>query len=125
MERADREEFEEFVELMDSLLEVSTIVEGCNDRRALESLGFSDVHVLDEPVYKVAERFSKKDRVQILTDFDRAGKRLFCELRHLLCQRGVDLQRELRLAVKETGVTQVEDLAVFVNRRWRRASLSG
>ena len=117
MDREEHERFLEFTELMDSLLDVSTIVEGHNDRVALESLGFSDVHVLDEPVFVVAERFSKKDRVQILTDFDRTGKRLFCELRHALCQRGVFLEKELRLAVKETGVTQMEDLATFVNRR--------
>ena len=112
-----QEEFEEFLEVLDSVLDIPVIVEGPRDAAALEELGFSSVHVLDEPPYAVAERFSKKDSVQILTDFDGEGKRLFCVLRHLLSQRGVCIDRRLRLAVKETGVTQVEELSTFVSRR--------
>ncbi len=111
------EEFEEFLEVLDSVLDIPVIVEGPNDKAALEELGFCEVHVLDEPPFAVAERFSKKDEVQILTDFDGEGKRLFRVLRHLLSQRGARIDRRLRLAVKEMGVTQIEELATFVNRR--------
>ena len=112
-----QEEFEEFVEVLDLVLEIPVIVEGDNDAAALKELGFVDVRVLDKPPFVVAERFSKKDEVQILTDFDNEGKRLFVVLRHLLSQRGVRIDRRLRLAVKETGVSHIEDLATFVRRR--------
>lgn len=117
MDVAAREEFEEFLEVLDSVLEIPVIVEGDNDAAALKELGFVEVHVLNKPPFVVAERFSKKDEVQILTDFDNEGKRLFVVLRHLLSQRGACIDRRLRLAVKETGVTQIEDLATFVRRR--------
>ena len=111
------EELLEFLEILDACSAISTIVEGLNDKAALLELGFSDVHILNEPLFVVAERFSKKDVVQILTDFDREGKQLFASLRHQLSQRGVFIDRRLRLAVKETGVSQIEELAVFVRRR--------
>lgn len=112
-----QEAFEEFLEVLDSVLKIPVIVEGPNDVAALKELGFCEVHELDAPLYEVAERFSKKDVVQVLTDFDGEGKRLFATLRHLLAQRGVRLDRRLRLAVKETGVSHIEDLSTFVNRR--------
>ncbi|MFT4250675.1 MAG: hypothetical protein ACMXYD_04915 [Candidatus Woesearchaeota archaeon] len=111
------ESFIDFLEVLDECKDISTIVEGPNDKVALTQLGFSAVYVLDEPLFVVAERFCKGDVVQILTDFDREGKQLFASLRHQLSQRGVRIDRRLRLAVKETGVSKIEELATFVSRR--------
>ena len=107
----------EVVALLDECCIIPAIVEGPHDASALKELGFFDVYTLQDPMYVIVERFEKKDVVQILTDFDVRGVELYASIRSELLQRGVRIDDRLRLAIKQTGVTHIEELAVFIQRR--------
>jgi 5S rRNA maturation endonuclease (ribonuclease M5) len=103
--------------LLDLVKSLPAIVEGKRDRAALEHLGFTDIHTLDSPVYKVIERFDKGDTVQILTDLDAEGKRLYARLRHEFAQRGVRIDNRLREALFKTDLSHIEGLDSWLDRQ--------
>ena len=67
---------------------IPVIVEGSNDRKALEELGISNIIILKgKPLYKLVE--SIKDRnAAVLTDLDESGKRMYHELKKRVFAQG-------------------------------------
>lgn len=100
-ERARTFSTEELTErLFDALEEVKdcqVIVEGIKDKRALESIGFSKIHVLNSSLYETAMGF--RGVVLVLTDFDPEGEEIARKLSALLAKAGcrVDSVRRKKL----------------------------
>ncbi len=92
------------------------LVEGHNDRKSLERLGFSDVTVLNDPVYQVVEDFQHEEEVVILTDLDSAGKKLFGRLAKGFARHGVKVNTNIRNLLFRTDLRQIEGLANYINR---------
>jgi 5S rRNA maturation endonuclease (ribonuclease M5) len=105
---------QELLELIERKKHLLTICEGKRDVAALKRLGFTDVIELDAALYKIVERFGKKTIVQILTDLDAEGKRLYSKLSSDLKQRGVHVDNELREALFKTQLRQVEGLYSYI-----------
>ena len=101
--------FEEIERLKDKLV----VVEGKNDKIALEGLGVKDIVMLSKkPMYKVIEEVRDMGReVVILTDLDKEGKKLYGTLNSGLQQFGVRVNNRFRnFLFRRTKVRQVESL---------------
>ncbi len=95
---------------------LKTIVEGKKDRLALEKLGFKQVFELNKALFMVAEEFDKKDTVQILTDFDKEGKKLYGRLVKELSRRGVRISNRLRNLILKTKISHIEGLYSYLTK---------
>ena len=75
------EELNEFIEKLKESNKL-IIVEGNNDKKALEQLGINKIVTLNkEPLFKIAENISKEHKdVIILIDLDKKGKQLYGKL---------------------------------------------
>lgn len=104
-------------EMIERKKELPTIVEGKRDRAALKALGFTDIHELDAALFHVVERFGKGARIQILTDLDSEGKKLYRKLSSDLRQRGVFIDDELRELLFKTQLRQIEGLVSYLNKQ--------
>jgi len=110
-------ELDALLELLELKKNVLTIVEGKNDARALRSFGFTNIiELTQKPLYVVVESIEKGATVQLLTDLDSEGKKLFSQLRADLTQRGVRIDNELRDALFKTQLRQIEGLDAYVRR---------
>ena len=90
------------------------IVEGINDRKALNALGIRRVITMARPMYKVVE--SCKKEAAVLTDLDMEGKKLYSRLRSELSVRGVKINdRFRRLLSMHTRLRQIEGLESYIN----------
>jgi len=103
-------------------LDYVIIVEGKKDVHSLKQLGFTKVYAihetgtpLKERILKIAEQIDKKDRVCILTDFDRKGKLLYMTLKEELSQLpNIRLDSSLRGILLKAQVSHIEGLAKFM-----------
>jgi len=100
------------------------VVEGKKDKAALQQLGFSRIFVINEPgkslpekIEQVQELCTKKDKVCILTDFDKKGKQLYFLLKSKLSELGVKLDNTLRSFLLKEKVSHIEELFHFVNNQ--------
>lgn len=108
---------EQILDCIDRKKEIAVICEGKKDVAALQHFGFTDIHPLEgHALFHIVERFGKKDRVQILTDLDAEGKKLFAKLRADLSQRGVYIDNELRELLFQTELRQIEGLQNYLTR---------
>jgi 5S rRNA maturation endonuclease (ribonuclease M5) len=134
VELLSREAFEQLEELLRELSEqasegVPIIVEGADDIKAMKRLG------VENCVYKASngksllnfiEEFSGKERVIILTDFDRTGEKLAKFFVKHARQVGVEPITEFRDRLKllvRKSVKDIEGLAKFVHRERSSASI--
>jgi 5S rRNA maturation endonuclease (ribonuclease M5) len=97
--------------------EMSVLVEGKNDVKALELAGFTNVSCLNAAVFEVVERFEKGDVVQLCFDDDKKGRELMKRFIHEFSQRGVRIKTDLREEILALGVTKIEDLYSYLKRR--------
>ena len=93
------------------------IVEGKKDLTSLQALGFSKVYVIHkisvpikERILTIAQQITKKEKVCILTDFDKKGKALYFLLKSLFQEQGVKLDSSLRGLLLKAKVSHVEGL---------------
>jgi len=96
------------------------LVEGKNDKKAFEELGFENVFAIDKmPHYRVVEEAVKRAKdVMIMTDLDKEGKKLYRYFNHHLCQNGVRVHNQLReFMFKNTQLRQMEGLVNYLKRR--------
>lgn len=98
------------------------IVEGKKDKSSLERLGFNRIFVihetgksLPEKIEQIQELCEKKDKVCILTDFDKKGKKLYLLLKSKLVEAGVRLDNTLRGFLLKQKISHIEGLFHFVN----------
>ncbi|NCN99302.1 hypothetical protein COU62_02170 [Candidatus Pacearchaeota archaeon CG10_big_fil_rev_8_21_14_0_10_35_219] len=99
------------------------LVEGKKDVLSLAKLGFQRVyavHVTGIPIRerleKIAEELGKKDRVCILTDFDKKGKKLYMFVKGICQELGMKLDSRLRGILIKAGVSHVEGLDSFMEK---------
>ena len=95
------------------------VVEGKKDKAALLSLGFKHIFILNETgksLYEKIEQIeaiSQKNKVCILTDFDKKGKKLYLLLKSQLAQK-VKLDNSLRYILLKSKISHIEGLASFM-----------
>ncbi len=99
------------------------IVEGKEDKNALNRLGLANIRVLNKkPLFKIVEDivmdYSKDgQKILILTDLDKKGKELYAKLNHHLQQHGVKVDNALRhFLFKNTQLRQIEGMWRYINR---------
>jgi 5S rRNA maturation endonuclease (ribonuclease M5) len=92
------------------------LVEGPNDKKALERLGFRRVLHLHRPLHQMVEMILEEEEVLVLTDLDEHGKGLYKYFYHELTRRGVRVDNRLRLLLLQTPVRQIEGLASWIER---------
>ena len=95
------------------------IVEGIKDKRALESLGLTNIMTLKKPLYAVVEEIASKTKeVILLTDLDPKGKELFARLSKDLQKHGVKVDNRFReFLFKETKLRQIEGIVSYLNKQ--------
>jgi 5S rRNA maturation endonuclease (ribonuclease M5) len=108
-------QYEQLLDALQEDRELLTIVEGKNDKRALERFGFSNVRTLDKPLYKVVEELDAKE-VLILTDLDAHGRKLYHYFFHECAQHGIRVNNRLRQLLYSSKVRQIEGLARYMER---------
>ena len=91
------------------------VVEGKNDKAALESLGLINIlTIAQKPFYKVAESLQEKEII-ILTDLDAEGKKLFGKLNQYCQQHGIKVDNKPReFLFQHTTLTQIEGLPQYL-----------
>jgi len=100
------------------------LVEGKKDVKALKNIGFQKVYAihetgvpLREKLLKLAEFIDKKDRVCILTDFDKKGKKLYLLIKSELSQLpGIHLDSSLRGLLLKARISHIEGLNSFFKK---------
>ncbi|MBX4212212.1 toprim domain-containing protein [Candidatus Pacearchaeota archaeon] len=97
------------------------IVEGKKDVAALSNLGFTRIYTIHETsvplrerILNISKEISKKDKVSILTDFDKKGKQLYFIIKTELQSLGVKLDGSLRSLIIKVGVSHIEGLSTFL-----------
>ncbi len=99
------------------------LVEGKKDKEALESLGFENVLVINETgksLYEKLEEVEKKagkNKVCILTDFDKEGKKLYLKLKKELSSKNIKLDNTFRdKLLRKTNISHIEGIATILKK---------
>lgn len=96
---------------------LTIIVEGPNDKAALQKLGLSNILLLTKkPLYKIIDDLLALE-VVILTDLDREGRRLFSKLSRECQHNGIKVNNKLRRLLRQTPLAHIEGLATFIENR--------
>lgn len=111
-----RQEIEKFLDYV-------VLVEGKKDEASLKQLGFTKVYAihktgtpLKENLLQISNQIEKKDKVCILTDFDRKGKQLYLLIKSELQQLGIRLDSTLRGILLKSKVSHIEGLSSFFEK---------
>ena len=115
MKTSPEEELEKFNEEIILLRRIrQVIVEGSNDRKALNEFGIKRIITLGKPLYKVVESCEKE--VAILTDLDAEGKKIYKRLKNEFSRRGVGINDRFRKFLSRyTKLRQIEGLENYIN----------
>lgn len=106
---------EQLFEELENNRDILTIVEGKNDKRALERYGFTKVVTLNKALFKVVEEIDEEE-VLILTDLDAHGKKLYHYFFHECCRRGIKVNNRLRQLLHFSELRQIEGLTRYLER---------
>jgi len=97
------------------------IVEGRKDADALNVLGFRKVFTINkigvslrEIIEKIVNNIGRKDKVCILTDFDKKGKQLYKTIKKEMASMSVRIDSSLRKVLLIMGISHIEGLDSFV-----------
>jgi 5S rRNA maturation endonuclease (ribonuclease M5) len=101
---------------MDNVKDMTVLVEGPNDRKSLEKLGFTNVVTMSKPMYKIVEELENYEEILLLTDLDQHGRGLYKYFYRELTQRGVRVNNRLRILLMQTPVKHIEGLAHYITR---------
>ncbi len=110
---------EELIALLEKHKNLPFIVEGENDKKALEFFRVKKIFVLSKKaLYETADEIAKQYKeCIILTDLDIKGKELYSKLSKYLQSLGVKVNNELRnYLFKETKLRQIEGLVNYINK---------
>ena len=117
----------EIPEQIEKAKDYLVVVEGKKDKTALERLGFDRIFVFNETGQSLGERIEriqelcrKKDKVCILTDFDKQGKKLYLLLKSKLSEAGVKLDSSLRAFLLREKISHIEGLSHFIENEEAR-----
>jgi 5S rRNA maturation endonuclease (ribonuclease M5) len=99
------------------------IVEGKKDISSLKALGFTNLHAIHETgvpikvrIEQIAQLLEKRDKVCILTDFDKKGKELYLLIKSLCQEQGIKLDSSLRGLLLKTQISHIEGLHKFFKK---------
>ena len=94
------------------------IVEGKNDKKALESLEIKNVITLNKPLFQIVENISKKSKKCILlVDLDKEGKILYSKLKKDLQRNGVKTNDTYRnFLYRKTNLKNIEGILTYFNK---------
>ena len=106
---------EEILALVESEKVSLVIVEGKKDKAALEELGFSNIIILNKPLYEIVEKINARG-VFVLTDLDKEGKQLYAKLKKDLNKLGVVVDDGLRNLLFKTELRQIEGLTGYLKK---------
>lgn len=101
---------------MENVKDTTVLVEGPNDKRSLEKLGFSNIVTMNKPMYKIVEDLEENEEILLLTDLDQHGRGLYKYFYRELTNRGVRVNNRLRILLMQTPVKQIEGLAHYITR---------
>ena len=108
---------------LESFYDYVIVVEGQKDVNAMQALGFTKVFAIHqtsipikERVLEIAESMDKRDKLCILTDFDKRGKQLYMLLKSMFQEQGVRLDSTLRGILLVAGVSHVEGMYQFYKK---------
>ena len=102
---------------MHNVSDTLVLVEGPNDKRSLEKLGFQNVVFMDQPLYRIVESYEGEEELLLLTDLDAHGKKLYKYFYHEFTKRGVRVNSRLRLLLLRTPVKHIEGLYGYLHKR--------
>ncbi len=101
------------------------IVEGKKDKTALENLGFAYVFKIEETgksLYKKIEEIEEKikekntpNKICILTDFDKQGKKLYSLLKKEFNKKGIKMDNSFRDKLLKLNISHIEGLPKFLS----------
>ncbi len=99
------------------------IVEGKKDVDALKAFGFENVHAIHQNSVPLRERVEqimafvgRKDRVCILTDFDRRGKILYEKIKPIFQELGAHLDSSFRGILLKARISHIEGISGFMEK---------
>ena len=99
------------------------IVEGKKDVLSLNELGFQRVYAIHEtgiPLKIKLEELSKiipkKEKVCILTDFDKKGKLLYFKIKQICSELGIKTDSTLRGLILLANISHIEGLHTFIKK---------
>ncbi len=99
------------------------IVEGKKDARSLKELGFKKIFIINGTGKSLKEKIedietlSSKNKICILTDFDKEGRQLYLKLLRELSTRNVKLDNKLRTILK-SKISHVEGLSSYMKQEY-------
>jgi len=96
------------------------LVEGKTSINAFRKLGYEKVYSVHQTSVPLRERLqaitgelTKKDKVCILTDFDKRGKQIYTKIKSILEELGVKTDSTLRGILLKSGVKHIEEIEKF------------
>ncbi len=109
---------EQLFDRLDTDRDMLTIVEGKNDKRALERYGFTNVRTLNKALFRVVEEVeaTNSEEVIILTDLDAHGKKLYHYFFTECNKRGIKVNNRLRQLLHFSELRQIEGLPRYLER---------
>lgn len=111
---------EELNKELEKAKDLLIVVEGIKDKHALEKLGFKNIFVINENNKSLNEKIEQleevagKNKICILTDFDKKGKSLYLKLKSELAGRNVRLDNKFRAVLLNLKISHIEGLASFI-----------
>ncbi len=105
------------------------IVEGKKDKSSLQKLGFTKIFVIHETGKSLGEKIEQiqelvgRDKVCILTDFDKKGKKMYLLLKSKLQEIGVRLDNTLRGFLLKQKISHIEGLYHYLNKENKNAKI--
>jgi len=92
------------------------IVEGPNDKKALEHFGIMDIITLSrKPLFQIMEDVANDNKqIIILTDFDKKGRQLYGKLSSGLQHMGCTIDNKFREFLYRQKLSHIEGLVKFI-----------
>jgi len=109
-----------FLKQLEKAKEYLIIVEGKKDKTSLQKLGFQKIFVIHETGKSLGEKIEQiqeivgKNKVCILTDFDKKGKKMYLLLKSKLQEIGVRMDNTLRGFLLKQKISHIEGLYHFL-----------
>lgn len=108
---------------MDKFIDYVIIVEGEKDAKKFREMGFQRVYSINEDnvpfqqrIIDIAKTMDKKDRICILTSFDKNGKQLSIEIKERFQQLGISTDSSLRGLMIKKGVRDMPGIIDFMQK---------
>ena len=89
-------------------------MEGKKDSFSLQALGFTRIFLLNsglslrETLENISKKIEKKDKICILTDFDKKGKHLYKEAKRYFSENGAKIDTTLRSLIRKEKLSHIE-----------------